>query len=116
MIELNFGKLLLVAVIALIVLGPEKLPKAARMAGATLRRLRLGGGRGGTEGGREFELEEIRRNAKEAADHVDAPRKTAADEVRAVRTSTSEAVAQIADDVTMVGHRDAKPESRDGEV
>lgn len=116
MIELNFGKLLLVAVIALIVLGPEKLPKAARMAGAMLRRLRLGWESVRSEVERELQLEEIRRNAKEAADHVDALRKTADDEVRAARASTSEAVAQIADDVTMVGHRDAKPESRDGEV
>ena len=32
MIEISFGKLILLAVIALIVLGPEKLPGAARTA------------------------------------------------------------------------------------
>ncbi|HEV7121856.1 MAG TPA: twin-arginine translocase TatA/TatE family subunit, partial [Rhodanobacter sp.] len=34
MIEFSLGKLVLLALIALIVLGPEKLPGAARTAGA----------------------------------------------------------------------------------
>lgn len=34
MFDFSFGELLLFAVIALVVLGPEKLPHAARMAGA----------------------------------------------------------------------------------
>lgn len=116
MIELNFGKLLLLAVIALIVLGPEKLPKAARMAGAMLRRLRLGWESVRSEVERELQLEEIRRNAKAAADRIEALHKTASEEVRAARESTSETVAQITDGVTTVGQRDVKPESRDGEV
>lgn len=116
MIELSFSKLLLLAVIALIVLGPEKLPKAARMAGAMLRRLRLGWESVRSEVERELQLEEIRRNAKAAANRMEALHKTASDEVRAVRASTSETVAQITDGVTTVGQRDVKPESRDGEV
>lgn len=116
MIELSFSKLLLLAVIALIVLGPEKLPKAARMAGAMLRRLRLGWESVRSEVERELQLEEIRRNAKETADRVDALRKSAADEIRAARASASESVAQIAEDVTMAGQRDAKPEARDGKA
>jgi Sec-independent protein translocase protein TatA len=42
MIELSLGKMVLLALIALIVLGPEKLPGAARTAGALLRRVRSG--------------------------------------------------------------------------
>lgn len=40
MFDIGFSELALVGVVALIVLGPERLPKAARMAGALLRRLR----------------------------------------------------------------------------
>ncbi len=40
MFGLGFGELLLLAAIALIVLGPEKLPHAARMAGAWYGRIR----------------------------------------------------------------------------
>ncbi|MGB6029161.1 MAG: twin-arginine translocase TatA/TatE family subunit, partial [Rhodanobacter sp.] len=42
MIEFSLGKLVLLALIALIVLGPEKLPGAARTAGALMRRVRRG--------------------------------------------------------------------------
>ncbi len=40
MFDFGFGELLLFAVIALVVLGPEKLPHATRMAGAWLGRLK----------------------------------------------------------------------------
>jgi sec-independent protein translocase protein TatB len=67
MIEISFGKLLMIAVIALIVLGPEKLPGAARTAGALLRRVRTGWDSVRAEVERELEIEEIRRAAREAA-------------------------------------------------
>ena len=40
MFELGFGKLLLIGIVAHIVLGPERLPKAARLAGLWIRRVR----------------------------------------------------------------------------
>lgn len=40
MFDVGFSELLLLAVIALVVLGPEKLPHAARMAGAWMGRIR----------------------------------------------------------------------------
>src|SRR5579875_1222464 len=96
MIELSFSKLLLLAVIALVVLGPEKLPKAARMAGAMMRRLRLGWESVRSEVERELELEEIRRAAKDAAARAESMRKAADDSVRSARASVSETVADLA--------------------
>ena len=40
MFEIGFSEILIIAVIALLVLGPEKLPKAARFAGLWMRRAR----------------------------------------------------------------------------
>lgn len=40
MLDFSFGELLMLGVIALVVLGPEKLPHAARMAGAWVGRIR----------------------------------------------------------------------------
>ena len=40
MFDFSFGEMLIVALVALVVLGPERLPKAARMAGAFVRRAR----------------------------------------------------------------------------
>jgi len=73
MIEISFGKLLLLAIIALIVLGPEKLPHAARTAGALLRRVRTGWDSVRSEVEREIQAEEIKRNLREAAERARQP-------------------------------------------
>ncbi len=95
MIELSFTKLLLVAVIALLVLGPEKLPKAARMAGAMLRRARLGWDSVRSEVERELEIEEIRRAAKDAAAQADALRQATDAAAHAANASVSELREQV---------------------
>lgn len=95
MIELSFSKLLLLAVIALVVLGPEKLPKAARMAGAMLRRLRLGWESVRSEVERELEIEEIRRNAREAVERAESMHTAANDMVRSAHASVNETVAGV---------------------
>ena len=114
MIELSFSKLLLLAVIALVVLGPEKLPKAARMAGAMLRRLRLGWESVRSEVERELEMEEIRRSAKEAAERADALRKAADVEMHSAHASVNQAVAEIANVAEPAQDRAASAEVRDG--
>jgi sec-independent protein translocase protein TatB len=114
MIELSFSKLLLLAVIALVVLGPEKLPKAARMAGAMLRRLRLGWESVRGEVERELELEEIRRSAKEAAERADAMRKAADAEMQSAHASVNQTIAEVADTSVSVQGSAASTEVRDG--
>ncbi|QWT19974.1 Sec-independent protein translocase protein TatB [Bacillus sp. NP157] len=68
MIEISFGKLLLLALVALIVLGPERLPHAARTAGALLRRVRNGWDSVRSEVEREIQAEEIKRTLRETAE------------------------------------------------
>ena len=72
MIEISFGKLLLLALIALLVLGPEKLPGAARTAGALVRRVRNSWDSVRAEVERELEIEEIKRTARAAAARAEA--------------------------------------------
>ncbi|TAM95358.1 MAG: twin-arginine translocase subunit TatB [Rhodanobacteraceae bacterium] len=115
MIELSFSKLLLLAVIALVVLGPEKLPKAARMAGAMLRRLRLGWESVRSEVERELEIEEIRRTAKEAAERADALRKAADAQVQSAQASVNETAAEVAQTGDPTVPETAR-ESRDGDA
>ena len=106
MIDLSFSKLLLLAVIALVVLGPEKLPKAARMAGAMLRRLRLGWESVRSEVERELEIEEIRRNAREAVERADSLRNAASDAARSAHASVNETVAEISKATADVGTKE----------
>lgn len=62
MFDLGFSELLLVAVVALIVLGPERLPRAARFAGLWLRRARAQWYSVKSELERELASEELRRS------------------------------------------------------
>lgn len=66
MFDFGFGELVMVAIVALLVLGPERLPGAARTAGALLRRIRQGWGNVREEVEREFQAEELKRRVNEA--------------------------------------------------
>jgi sec-independent protein translocase protein TatB len=85
MIEISFGKLVLLALVALIVLGPEKLPGAARTAGALLRRVRSGWDSVRAEVERELQIEEIRRTARDAAAQAESAQAELDATVRQVR-------------------------------
>jgi sec-independent protein translocase protein TatB len=85
MIELSLGKLMLLALVALIVLGPEKLPDAARTAGALMRRLRSGWDSVRAEVERELEIEELKRTAREAAAKAEAMQKEVNSTMRQTR-------------------------------
>ena len=103
MIEISFGKLVLLALIALIVLGPEKLPHAARTAGVFMRRIRTGWDSVRAEVERELQVEEIRRQAKEAAARAEAAQAELDETLRKMRptgapsSSTPVAAEPVAD-------------------
>lgn len=95
MIEISFGKLVLLALVALIVLGPEKLPGAARTAGALLRRVRNGWDSVRAEVERELEVEEIKRTAREAAARAEAAQNEFKENLQQVRQPVEEAAATL---------------------
>jgi sec-independent protein translocase protein TatB len=99
MIEFSLGKLVLLALIALVVLGPEKLPGAARTAGALMRRVRRGWDDVRAEVERELQVEEIRRAAREAAAQAEAAQQQVKDGVGQMR----EPLAQVVGEVTAAG-------------
>ena len=68
MFSLSFPELAVIAVVALLVLGPERLPKAARTAGALLRKARSSWNSVKSDIERELAADEIKRGLKEAAD------------------------------------------------
>jgi sec-independent protein translocase protein TatB len=83
MIEISFGKLLLLALVALVVLGPEKLPHAARTAGLLMRRMRNGWDNVRAEVEREIQAEEIKRTLRETAENARAAHDSVRDDLRA---------------------------------
>ncbi|MDQ6647721.1 MAG: Sec-independent protein translocase protein TatB [Pseudomonadota bacterium] len=95
MIELSLGKMVLLALIALIVLGPEKLPGAARTAGALMRRVRGGWDNVRAEVERELEIEQIKRAAREAAAQAEAAQTAVKDGLNTVHKPLSEVVDKV---------------------
>ncbi|MCA1247745.1 Sec-independent protein translocase protein TatB [Massilia sp. MS-15] len=68
MIDLGLSKLAIIGVVALIVIGPEKLPKVARMAGTLYGRAQRYLHDVKSEVSREIELDELRNLHKEVHD------------------------------------------------
>lgn len=95
MIELSLAKLTLLALIALIVLGPEKLPGAARTAGVLLRRVRAGWDGVRAEVARELEVADVRAPAREAVAAVENAQDEFRDAVRRMHQPIIEATATL---------------------
>jgi sec-independent protein translocase protein TatB len=71
MFDIGTGELGLIALIALLVLGPERLPGAARTAGALLRKARQSWSNVREEIERELAAEELKASMKKAAQDLD---------------------------------------------
>ena len=70
MFDIGFSELLLIAVVALVVLGPERLPRAARFAGLWVRRARAQWYAVRSELEHELAAEELQRSLRETRDAV----------------------------------------------
>ena len=88
MFDIGFTELLLLAVVALVVLGPERLPKAARFAGLWVRRARAQWYSVKSELERELASDELKRSLHDA-------RQAAADLHRTVQDTEAEVQAKV---------------------
>ena len=92
MFDVGFSEIALIAVVALLVLGPERLPRAARTAGALVRRARASWQNVRSEIERELAAEDVKKSldeARRAADVRAEVRAATADAADALRTSPS---------------------------
>jgi sec-independent protein translocase protein TatB len=91
MIDLGLSKIAIIGVVALIVIGPEKLPKVARMVGSLYGRAQRYLSEVKSEVSREIELEELRSIQKEVQD--------AAHSIKSdVETSMAQNIAEVESD------------------
>ncbi|HET6586991.1 MAG TPA: Sec-independent protein translocase protein TatB [Oleiagrimonas sp.] len=114
MFDFSLGKLILLALIALLVLGPDKLPGAARTVGALVRRLRSGWDNVRAEVERELEIEEIRSAARQAAADAEATQAQASETLRQLqeemartRAEARQGVTDMHDEITDTHRTDA---------
>lgn len=95
MFEFSSGELLVIAVVALVVLGPERLPKAARFIGMWVRKARNQWNSVRDELERELAAEELKRELKTAQDNL----RKAEEEIRQQTTEAQQDFQQARDDV-----------------
>lgn len=88
MFDIGFTELLLIAVVALVVLGPERLPKAARFAGLWVRRARAQWYSVKSELEREIAADELKRGLGDA-------RRAAEDLQRTIQDTEAGVQAQV---------------------
>jgi sec-independent protein translocase protein TatB len=73
MFDVGFSELLIIAVVALIVLGPERLPKAARFAGLWVRKARAQWYSVKSEFEFEMAQEEMKKHLQDVENSIKAP-------------------------------------------
>jgi sec-independent protein translocase protein TatB len=88
MIDLGLSKLAIIGVVALIVIGPEKLPRVARMAGSLYGRAQRYLHDVKAEVSREIELDELRNLQKEVSEAA-----------HSIKTDVENSIAKDLDDV-----------------
>ena len=93
MFDVGFSELLIIAVVALLVLGPERLPHAARFAGLWVRRARAHWASVRAELERELETERLRADLDAASAQVSEPMRELES---ALREATADATAPSA--------------------
>ena len=71
MFDIGMGEIGLIAVVGLLVLGPERLPRVARTAGALLRKARNSWQSVRTDIERELAAEDLKRTMRETAAAAD---------------------------------------------
>lgn len=92
MFDVGFSELLVIGVVALLVLGPERLPKLARDVGRWFGRARRYVNRVREEIDREVELSELRR----LRDEIEAKTRAAAEEIEAEAASIGASLDDVA--------------------
>jgi len=95
MFDIGFSELVVIGVVALLVLGPERLPRLARDAGRWLGRARRYVNRVREEIDREVELSELRR----LRDEIEAKAREAVAEVDVATEAVEQAMQSTLDDV-----------------
>ena len=93
MFDIGFSELLVIAVVALLVLGPERLPKAARFAGLWVRKARQQWYSVKSEFERDLAADELQRSLRETRESLRQAEEQLRSGVDSVRTQVEQGLA-----------------------
>jgi sec-independent protein translocase protein TatB len=89
MFDVGFSEMLVIAIVALIVIGPERLPAVARTVGTLLGRFRRYANDVKAEVNRELRLEEVRKMQQQLAEQASVLEQKAKQEIAEVSDSVT---------------------------
>ncbi len=101
MFDVGFSELMVIAVVALVVIGPERLPKVARTAGLLLGRLQRYVSDVKADINREMQLDELKKLQQQVADQVTSLEASVTHEMREVESSVSAVIEPPAADIAV---------------
>lgn len=94
MFDVGFSELFVIGIVALIVIGPERLPRVARTAGHLLGRLQRYVSDVKADINREIQLEDLKKLQQEVAEQARTMEASLNKHVQSVETSLNESIAQ----------------------
>ena len=97
MFDVGLSELMIIAAVALVVIGPERLPKVARTAGLLLGRLQRYVTDVKADINREMQLDELKKLQQQVTDQVTSMEASVTHEMREVESSVNTAVAPLAE-------------------
>lgn len=93
MFDIGFSELLVIAVVALIVIGPERLPKVARTVGHLLGRLQRYVSGVKADINREMQIEDLKKLQQQVADQARDMEKAVNQQMKSVETELNDSIA-----------------------
>jgi sec-independent protein translocase protein TatB len=103
MFDVGLTELMVIAIVALVVIGPERLPKVARTAGLLLGRLQRYVSDVKADINREMQLDELKKLQQQMTDQVTSLEASVTHEMREVESSVNTAIAPLATDAAVAG-------------
>ncbi len=101
MFDIGFSELIIIAIVALIVIGPERLPKVARTAGHLLGRLQRYVNDVKSDINREMQLDELKKLQAEVQESAHSLKRSVSDEMRAVENAVGETAQSVNEAVAL---------------
>lgn len=101
MFDVGLTELMVIAMVALVVIGPERLPKVARTAGLLLGRLQRYVSDVKSDINREMQLDELKKMQQQMTDQVKGLEASVTHEMREVESSVNTAIAPLAADTAV---------------
>ena len=99
MFDIGFSEMMLIAIVALVVIGPERLPKVARTAGHLLGRLQRYVSDVKSDINREMQLEELRKLQSEIQESARSVEQSLTTDLQAARRALDQTAEAVSGDL-----------------